>query len=357
MIGGTSSHTTDVVGDIIIGDKSGDSKYLLCDGSHTNSSGLMDKLIPVEYSYGAWTADSLSWNIGKNIAYGNGYYVATALNAEAVYFSTNGTAWTQYNIAGSGEFYFLIFVNGTFVLGAKNYIYKSTNGSSWVSYTNSIGEFGTNGIAYGNGYLIATIPSSTSIAISTDTGSTWSVSTTTLSGEIKSISFGYYHFVAIDSSAQSAYSSTGASWTITATLASTTTSNIMYGNGLFIAGRASGRIIRSVDGKNWTSSTSGLTESVSTVAYGNGLFIAGSCNLDSPSDGEIAISIDGMYWEKQSISINNYGIRSIAYGNKVFLCVYGYNASGMHNYLMTSTVTPTKVKLPAYNLTAYIRQS
>lgn len=123
----------------------------------TNVLGLNVTSVPTEFKY---------------ITYGNGKFIATAMNGDG-YYSTNIINWYSTSIPVSNNY--IYFVNGRFFAFAHGICYYSSDGLNWNQSTvpklsSSRYTFGS--VAYGNGVLMA--GSSDGIIIqSKDNGETW----------------------------------------------------------------------------------------------------------------------------------------------------------------------------------------
>jgi hypothetical protein len=222
----------------------------------------------------ATSADAITWNgqlnaltgnsFWKDVAFGNGAYVAIRGDAAAVNHSTNGVAWTNATVAsGSGEMSAIAFG----AIGATNYfvtVAGYSTGSQVASYSTN------NGVTWTSG---STLPSS----------DFWA-----------DVAFGNNTFVTIaggtgSTSTKAAYSTNGTSWTA-ATLpgAATRWNKIVYGGGAFTAfAYNSNRTAYSVDGITWVEGNTQLaTRNWAVAAYGNSknVSIATGTTIGSSND-------------------------------------------------------------------------
>jgi hypothetical protein len=90
----------------------------------------------------------------------------------------------------------------------------------------------------------------------------------------------------------------------------------------FIAIGSLGKVAHSSDGENWTIATMGIA--VRSIAYGNGMFVAvgNGINISGSSNnvGKAAYSYDGENWTDVTIGIN-YFTKNIVFGNGRFIAV------------------------------------
>ena len=75
-----------------------------------------------------------SWS---SVCYGNGKFVAVALNSDVFAYSTNGTSWTQGSMCSNGTWESVCYGNGKFVAVARgsNKFNYSSDGITWIEST------------------------------------------------------------------------------------------------------------------------------------------------------------------------------------------------------------------------------
>ena len=138
------------------------------------------------YSTNATTWSSATLPSSTNwtsVTYGNGYFVAVTGATTAGAYSTNGTTWTAST--GTATFsqdvaYGLVGSTPTFVAVFNPTSAYSTNGSSWNAMTMP-GSSNFAGVAFGNGYFVATGYGGSVGAYSTN-GTTWTANNIIISG-------------------------------------------------------------------------------------------------------------------------------------------------------------------------------
>jgi hypothetical protein len=174
-------------------------------------------------------------------------------NSGHLYYSTNGTSWTQGSNF-SQQIFGMISNNTTYVaVGAGSLISTSTDGQNWTTRTQASSPGTWWDVAFGNGLFVA-VGDSGHINTSTD-GTTW-VNRTSTSGTTQGI-----RSVAYNASA-------GYPW---------------------MAGLANGSALFSTDGINWISRTTGISSTVYGVDFYNSAYRA----VGSPSSYRYTTNING----------------------------------------------------------------
>lgn len=262
----------------------------------------------------------------KNVAYGNGLFVAVGTASKTVGLSTDGITWTNYTHATIVFSEHITYGNGLFVVvtGAGTFA-TSPDGSNWTSRTlpvsgswtslvygedkfvaisangpgfdPSVTVYSSNGvdwtqgampsranwitITYGGGLYVALVQSATGYATSTN-GITWTAQTNTELGTWWSLTYGKGLFVAVSSNGTACMvSSNGTSWKAT-TMPSDSWLKIKYGADTFVAVDPHGSVAISYDGSTWVLDTLITTGTTNGLAYGNGVFVAlGSNNTNA----------------------------------------------------------------------------
>jgi alpha-tubulin suppressor-like RCC1 family protein len=159
----------------------------------------------IEYGNGTFIAagrigliastDGISWGAAINpggedwggVAYGNGRFVAVALNWDctncAAVSTNNGASWTP-NTGAGGDKFGLAFGKGLFVsVGAGGQIRTSPDGVTWTSRTSGSTAF-LDAITYSNGRFM--VAASNGIHLTSTDGITW----TTVSGGATDMAWG-----------------------------------------------------------------------------------------------------------------------------------------------------------------------
>ena len=288
-----------------------------------------------------WTSsriipNGIQW---KSIAYGNGLFVALAINGSTstdVMTSPDGINWTSRVSPAANGWDSITYGNGLFVAVAvsansvSNEIMTSPDGINWTSRV-SPGANSWTSVTYGNGLFVA-VPGVGSYAnqvmVSPD-GINWVLHGTPASNSFNSVTYGNGLFVAVadngSTSTDVMTSPDGISWTSRTASAANQWHSITYGNGLFVAGAANGAnpIMTSPDGITWTARSfpsGALVSSWYSIVYGNGLFVAVAGASSSLLTEGIITSPDGINWTARISPAPNqwYGV---AYGNGTFVAV------------------------------------
>ena len=223
-----------------------------------------------------WTSIGVPGFFASQIAFGNGQfvsvgYVGGVTPTAYVFTSVDGLTWTSRTPASNDIYGNLHYGNGLWVAIALNSytsgaIMTSPDAITWTLQTMPAGVGGLSGITYGKGVWVATTIASPATFIISYDGITWSdISTgfgsTTIFYQNGIFTTGYH------------YSTDGINWIPTG--ANLSPRAITYGNGYFIAVFETGvnRIYYSENGINWT----GLPVSNTTflgAAFGNNTFVA-----------------------------------------------------------------------------------
>ena len=199
-----------------------------------------DKFVALDFNNStnsAYSTDAITWAVStlpaqaywNPIAYGDGKFVAVAVNSTTAAYSTNGITWTQTSMPAS--------------------VY-------W------------DGVVYGNDKFVAVARGTATAAYSTD-GISWTQST--IPGQSwDSVTYGNGKFVAVaDFSNVAAYSTNGITWTQTSMPSYNFWASVTYGNDKFISvARNSTDYAYSTDGISWTQSTMPTYETWHSVAHG-----------------------------------------------------------------------------------------
>jgi len=278
-----------------------------------NSISAATALNPYSGQSGQITWAAVAYGGGKLSALRNGIDQTsskTGIGNGVAMSQDNGVTWTFATtpyvtnaITSSVAWTSLIYAQGSFA--AYGYQYDAGSGifgvfatsSDGLNYTVVRSNIYTNNtltriatvIAYGNGIYLLFVKEETSVYVSTNNGSTW-----TLNG-------------------------TNNIWT----------NSVAYGAGVFVAvgtttaGAATNIANSSPDGVTWTQRTLPATQTWTSVTYANGYFIA--IGTTGAASTVIASSPDGTTWTSRTVpsSTNRYGV---AGGDNKF--VYQNNATG-----------------------------
>ena len=136
------------------------------------------------------------------------------------------------------------------------------------------------------------------------------------------VAHGNGKFVAVGEGGSTMNSTNGTTWNwVEPSETNNYYSDITYGNNTFVAvgdTPSQGQIKTSTDGINWTYQTSSANNALYGVAYGSGSFVAVGEN-----GGLISSTDSGVTWESHTSSIFNDWV-SVAYGNGKFVAVSQY---------------------------------
>jgi hypothetical protein len=264
----------------------------------------------------------------KDVAYGQGVWVAVENNSDQVYRSLDdGDTWASAPI---GVVLFpskIDYGNGTFILTSPGGgIYRSVdNGLSWSGVVNG-GAYSA--ISYcGGSNWVAIDGANKSIAYSDDNGLTWVVrATMTNLVPCVGIASDGSRVVALFQSGLNriVYSDDfGFTWNNATGFTDGTFTSISYGGSAWLVGASSPgsepELRRSVDGAAWVDLSAGPGNGIDFLAYGNNTFKA---TLNNST--EVLYSTDrGITWFTEVGLINSLGTVSIKYGSGVWLTIKG----------------------------------
>jgi hypothetical protein len=284
------------------------------------------------YRSNVWTIRNYAPDVYENnrwysICYGNGLFVATAING-AIITSVDGINW----ISRTSHIYTWISVcygNGLFVaIGQSSYIITSPDGINWTD-RNVLELKNWEKICYGNGLFVVIGRDNGQIITSPD-GIKWTTRYTHNTVYWSALCYGNGLFVAINTEGSVITSSNGIDWT-SYSCPNNWWRSVCYGNGLFVAVSSNGttdRVMTSPDGITWTKRTSATDNNYWSVCYGDGLFVA---IADSGIGNRVMTSPDGITWTSKSTPADN-GWHSVCYGNGLFIVV----STDGTNRIMTS---------------------
>ena len=195
---------------------------------------------------------------------------------------------------------------------------SSDGGTTWSLSSNSDTHH-LYGIAYGNNgsELYVSVGTVGTILTSPD-GVSWTKRTSGTSNYLAGITYGNGIFVAVGGSGKILTSSDGVGWTSRTSGTANWLSGVTYGEGIFVAVGAYGTILTSPNGVNWTVRVSGtahpLSFDLSGVTYGEGIFVAAGDN------GTIRTSPNGLSWTIQTVGFSD-NLFGVTYGEGVFVAV------------------------------------
>ena len=231
-----------------------------------------------------WNESTISNSVREwsEVCYGNGMFVAVAVDSTIFAYSSDGINWTEATISDTEkEWWTLCYGNGKFVAVAKysNTIAYSANGINWTEVTVSATERPWWAICYGNNKFVMLSSGENVCAYSTD-GVTW------IEAAISDIARYWY--------------------------------SVCYGNGMFVAIAAGDNIFAySYDGINWTEGIiSDTKRDWHTVCYGGGKFVIIACDSNI-----FAYSDDGIIWHETIVSNTPRAWYHGCYGDDKFVAV------------------------------------
>ncbi|MGH7218294.1 MAG: type IV pilin protein [Candidatus Microsaccharimonas sp.] len=286
---------------------------------------------------GAWKTHAAPEGFWRDVAYGNGLFVAVASSgANQVMTSSDGINWTA-RTAPSGIWTSVIYANGLFVAVASsttsaNLVMTSPNGINWTARTTPVNNAWTD-ITYGNGLYVATASwaNDYNTIITSPNGVNWTVHTTAARNGNSVIGYGAGTFVGLQY-VKSQTSTDASTWVDrTFPLSVFWSSSVVYADGKFVAvggysmdgGSGGEHVLVSSNGINWTAHSVPLG-SWGDIAYGNGQFAAVSnlygAGYGLPEDNPVIVSTDGIEWVEQSTAENNTW-NAITYGAGCFVAV------------------------------------
>jgi len=222
------------------------------------------------------TSDGLNWsNVPlptsgnwTGIAYGQGAWVIIssggATNSTVLVSFNNGNGWRPFTLPSSTTWTSVAYGNGKFVAIASNSTtaaYSTNSGQTWASGSGLPNQAWVK-VVYGKGVFVAIAASGTVAAKSTD-GINWTSVTLPISATWSDIAYGNNRFLIVSSaSSKTIYSFDLTTW-YQSNLAITGTS-VAYGQGVFLAVNASAN-------QAWTTDdcVQWISRSVSSDAYGN----------------------------------------------------------------------------------------
>ena len=223
-----------------------------------------------------WTYTTLPTNESwEGIVYGDGKYVAVGNNGHTLY-STDGINWTAVTIAGN--FSTVVFGNQKFVAMKDNKLYYSTDGTSWTESLST----GVRGLCFGNGIFVSVVGNK---SYTSSDGVNWTENTIIPypdSSDVWNfwsyIGFGNGKFIMFAREGKyCAISTDGVNWTAYQLPVSSAWVSMAYGNGKYIviSGSGSSNIaLTSTDGENWTKEILPFASSWKAVAFGDHKFVA-----------------------------------------------------------------------------------
>ncbi len=239
----------------------------------------------------------------RDIAYGNGLWVAVGDSGTVLTSADNEQSWALQDAGVTNNrthFSGIVFANNQYVaVGSPGLSATSPNGTNWTLRALGARPDPWNVVTHGNGRYIAGGISTTNIAVSPD-GTNWTLLSCGLSGSVNDIVFAQGLFVAVG--AQLGFtpgfivtSPDGTNWTARVTNHTVGFGGVAYGNGRFVAVGNTATAL-SPDGVNWTLLADAAAPARLGVAYGNGLFTAVGASAPNFVSGISYTSTNGSNW-------------------------------------------------------------
>lgn len=319
---------------------------------------------------GAYSEDGVNWTkvtipstgSAKDIAYGNGVYVAAHFGG--MRYSADGIVWTECTLpVPNSNWASVCYGNGKFFAGSwGGYFISSEDGITWTQVGSQYGYFVGNPchVDYGNGTFVVTMSSMGEFvlaAYSTD-GVTW-----TYGSSIAGLGGGYAtcygggKFVTLGlpegysgEQKPGAYSEDGINWIgFDLPFNPGQWTSVTYGNGVYIGVGKGGldddmgsnqtpikKAIYSTDGINWQEIELPSAQVWVSVCHGDNGFVAIS------EQGAVAHSVDGLNWTEAELPVTTIPAYAVAYGGGKFVAVspmyIAYSTDGL-SWRMTATPT------------------
>lgn len=265
----------------------------------------------------------------SSLAFGNGEFVlmghAVASNDPLVIFtSRDGEAWSLQEVPNirALDFRALTSDGEKFVaVGAVGDMGISLDGQAW-SIESGASRNNFRGVASGpNGYVAS--GNQGMIFVSAD-GAAWSPAASATTNNLHHLTYGNGLWVAVGDQGTIITSPDALQWSLRSSPTNTDLFEVAYGNGAFVAvggnsfGSGSIRglsnvILRSTNGLDWTLVSASAAYRLHGITFAQAKFIA----VGEP--GGIFTSEDGQAW--QSRTVDGQYLKSIAYGNGVYIAV------------------------------------
>ena len=264
-----------------------------------------------------WTVTTLPANVDstennwRDIAFGNGRFVAIADNNAQTAYSINGTSWTAGQLPVNADWRKIAYGNGVFFALADGEIGASSqDGINWTQRS-------------------TTVASISVTATAKDDSTAWAAGTQATSGTWAAVGYGGGKYVAVrNNSIGISYSTNGTTWTDAVGIAtgSDDARAVAYsGTTWVVPYYAANDVLTSSDGITWTFQSNVLTatRNWTAMAYGNGNFV-----LVGESSSVVNYSTNGTSWTAGTLTGTNEWT-SVAYGQ----------ISGTHYFVTVSGIT------------------
>lgn len=222
---------------------------------------------------GTFTRSPLSGEVFRDVAFGNGSFVAVSTPSQAarVWTFSNCTGLNRIDFSPADWLSSVTFGNGTFVMSGNDdlasnhtFWYSLDNGATWAD--TSLMADSIRNVRFGNNTFVAVGRDSnvTTAWVSAD-GINWTGYSMVVDGDPLDVAYGNGRWVAVGGARVWWSDDNGITWQSKAV-----TSNhlwaIAFGNGLFIAVGDLGTVLTSSDGENWTTYVHG-GHGLRSIAY------------------------------------------------------------------------------------------
>ena len=275
-------------------------------------------------SHTSMNLSGITFGKGRFVAVGDGPVgqIRSSLNGEDWVEQVNGVDTTQSLIAVT---FGKVDISGTPVdlfiaVGKRGTVYTSADAQTWSSVA-SVTSATLNGVASGDGILVASGYASSGRIVRSDNGSDWTTETgINAPNALRGINFGNHTFVAVGDASEIKTSPDGITWTHRQTpyeaFGELFFTSVAFGNNTFVAAGLRGIIFTSTEGQDWTPRASS-PGSVTAVAYGR-LFVA----VGEPTRGNSVLqtSVDGVLWTDRE-SGTTLPLNGVAYGKAMYVVV------------------------------------
>ncbi|MFZ4457084.1 MAG: fibronectin type III domain-containing protein [Bacteroidales bacterium] len=281
-----------------------------------------------------WTAYSIASHNWCCLTYGNGLYVALAIDGSAM-TSPDAITWTNQTVPQANNWTSITYGNGLFVgvasLGGDHRVITSPDGVNWTAPSIASSIINWRSITYGNGLYVAVSSSGygNGRVLTSRDGITWALRNAAQANSWQSVAYGNGLFVAISNSGNKRVmtSSDGITWTARSSAdESVSWQSVTYGNGQFVAVSYDGSLaMTSPNGINWTARD--LYGQFNSITYGNGQFVVLGSSINS--------SADGINWTQRYADLNQW--QCVTYGKDRFVAV---SSSGDNRAISSTFAAP-----------------
>jgi hypothetical protein len=280
----------------------------------------------------AWSAQDSHTTLNLNgVTFGNGSFVAVGDgSAGQIRSSVNGNDWVE-RVNGvqttqplRAVTFGKVTIGGNLAdafvaVGDGGAVYYSADAQTW-NFTPSGTTAALNGVASGDGILVAAGYEGTAKIIRSTTGLNWTTQTgITAPNRLRGVTFGNHTFVAVGDGNEIQSSPDGITWTHRNTpdeaFQDLFFTSVAHGNNTFVAVALRGAIFTSTDGQVWTARSFSPPPLLMAAGYGE-LFVA--VGWDHRGNSAIQTSTDGVLWIERD-SGTKLNLNGVAYGNKTYV--------------------------------------